>query len=115
MNPKIRITAILSAVAVLCAASSGALVVTRLAKEPADVPAAPISPSEPAGTSVPPETGYRLAELGGCIGVYYMGELLYCTDISVYSLREADRTLLQEGVRAETYGEVLSLLEDFGS
>ncbi len=115
MNRKIRISAILSAIAVLCAASSGAMVVTRLAKEPAVSPAEPIGPSEPAGTSVPAETGYRVAELDGRIGVYYMGELLYCTDISVYSLREADRTLLQEGVRAETYGEVLSLLEDFGS
>ncbi len=115
MNRKIRIAAILSAVTVLCAASSGALVVTRLAKEPAVPPAEPTGPSEPNGTSVPAETGYRLAELGGCIGVYYMGKLLYCTDISVYSLREADRTLLQKGVRAETYGEVLSLLEEFGS
>lgn len=113
MNRKIRISAILSAVSVLCAASAGALVVTRCVSAPADLP------SEPAGLSVPDsapsETGYRLSELGGRIGVYYMGELLYCTEISVYSLREADRTLLQEGVRAETYSEVLSLLEDFGS
>ncbi len=42
-------------------------------------------------------------------------ELAIETDIAVSGLREVDRQMLESGITADTYEEVLGLLEDFNS
>lgn len=58
---------------------------------------------------------YVIADENGKIGVYYMGELIYLTDISTTGLRAVDRDLLGRGIETSSYEDVLRLLEDFGS
>ncbi len=58
---------------------------------------------------------YTVADENGKIGVYYMGELMYLTDIRTDGLREIDKDLLGRGIETSSYEDVLRLLEDFGS
>ena len=82
----------------------------------------------PAGAAEEPESGivwpqdaedaeFILREYDGCVAVFAAGESrpITMTDISVRSLREADRALLSAGLPAANRDEVLTLLEDLGS
>ncbi|MCD8016681.1 MAG: hypothetical protein LUE06_01950 [Oscillospiraceae bacterium] len=62
--------------------------------------------------------GYVLGESGGVVAIFQSGDLRHpveVTDIEVGTLREADRTLLREGLPAADRGALLELLEDLGS
>lgn len=82
----------------------------------------------PAGAAQEPESGiiwpqdvenaqFILREYDGCVAVFAAGENtpITMTDISVRTLREADRALLNAGLPAADRDEVLTLLEDLGS
>jgi hypothetical protein len=61
--------------------------------------------------------GYTLREYNGVIAVFtrsFGAEPAIVTDIRVADLREYDRRLLEAGIRAESYEDVLRLFEDFG-
>ena len=58
---------------------------------------------------------YILKEHNNCISVFYGEENLKDTGIELSGLREHDREILSDGIMVNTYGEVLSLLEDFES
>ena len=57
---------------------------------------------------------YILSEGEGNIIIRYKDEI-FETDISTSGMRAYDRELLKAGIEAETYEEVLMLLEDFNS
>ena len=59
---------------------------------------------------------FMLKEYNGVIAVFLEdGTPAVETGIAVSQLREFDRLLLEQGIEAESYEELLSLLEDFGS
>ena len=64
------------------------------------------------------DNNYILRAYNGHIAVYY-GDIKNSPDIettiAVDKLRSIDREKLQEGIVADSYDEVLKLLEDFGS
>ena len=64
------------------------------------------------------KTEYILRNYDGHIGIFY-GEFdkvpAIETDIQVSTLREIDQKLLEDGIRADSYEEILKLLEDFNS
>lgn len=107
MKDKVKFVSAVLAASVLLAASAGALVVTGLAGSEEE--------AMEEGNKPDTESLYMVMDVDGNIGVYYRQALLYSTDISVYGLPESDQRQLQEGVRVETYGQVLSLLEDYSS
>jgi hypothetical protein len=88
-----------------------ALVITSAARGvPADVPAVL--------TEARSDNGYWLRPYNGHIAVYnHQGDdsPMIETTIDVEGLRAVDRTQLEEGIGANTYEDVLKLLEDFGS
>ena len=57
--------------------------------------------------------GYILAAAEGNIGVYRGGELIMRTDVRLEGLRRGDRELIEAGIHAETYEDVMKLLQDF--
>ena len=61
------------------------------------------------------ENKYVLKEHDSRISVYCGEERIKDTDISVPQLRAYDREILAHGIMVNSYGEVLSLLEDFES
>ncbi len=107
MKNKVKFVSTVLAASLLLAASAGALVVTGLA--------GPVEEEVEGEEKLDTESLYMVMDVDGNIGVYYKQALLYCTDISVYGLPESDQRQLQEGVSADTYGQVLSLLEDYSS
>lgn len=73
-----------------------------------------------AAISQPPESParYTLREHNGFIAVFcddIYGEPIIETDISTSMLRAVDREKLSNGINADSYEQILSLLEDFGS
>ena len=57
---------------------------------------------------------YYVKEYDGIIGVYDLsGELMYTVEVYIKTLPEADRALLAEGLRADSYGELLEILGDY--
>ena len=61
---------------------------------------------------------YLLRLEGSRVVLYLQGQEdrpLLETDISAANLREADRALLEQGIRVSSYDEILQLLEDFNS
>ena len=58
---------------------------------------------------------YILKEYNNCISVFYVDERLEDTKINMSQLRAHDREVLEDGIAVDTYGEVLSLIEDFES
>jgi hypothetical protein len=61
---------------------------------------------------------YMVREYNGYVGVFYPAESdlpTNLTDIPVRSLPLSDRLALAAGIGAEDYGQVVQLLEDFGS
>ncbi len=106
MKIRIRTAAVLGALSLTSAASAAAVVSN----------AAPRSVySETAVEETLAHDGYTVKAVNGNIGVYYMSELIFETDISVATLRESDRESLVNGVDTDNYEEVLRLLEDFSS
>ncbi len=79
----------------------------------------PASPTAEIEQSVSPqEASYVLRDYGGVVAVFLPEEEkrpLAVTDIAVEELRAADRTLLDQGIRAADRDELVSLLEDLGS
>ena len=65
--------------------------------------------------SKPEKNKYILKEHNNCISVFYGEEKVKDTGIELYGLRAHDREILSDGIMVNTYGEVLSLLEDFES
>jgi len=62
------------------------------------------------------ETPYTLRGYDGVICVFSDGDVpVLSTDIVVATLRSTDRALLEQGIRANSYEEVIRLLEDFDS
>lgn len=61
------------------------------------------------------ESGYYLSVNDGYIAVFYNSEPIYTSKIDSSTLRTADREMLEDGIKAESYEEVLRLLEDFCS
>ena len=66
--------------------------------------------TETADNSVP----YILTENGGVIIIEH-GDKVTVTDISVAAMREYDRELLKDGIKADSMEEALMLMEDFDS
>ena len=60
-------------------------------------------------------SGYYLSIDNGYVAVFYNDEVVFTSDIEAETLRVVDRELLKEGIRANSYEEILLLLEDFGS
>ena len=61
---------------------------------------------------------YVMLEKDGMVGVFLETDTknpVYMTDIVVLSLPEADREMLQEGIRVSGEEAVRELVEDFGS
>lgn len=58
---------------------------------------------------------YILREHNNCISVFCGDERVKDTRIDVSQLRAHDREILSDGIAVDTYGEVLSLIEDFES
>jgi len=61
---------------------------------------------------------YTLKEHNGFIAVFcddIYGEPMIETDISTAMLRTVDKEKLASGINADSYEQILSLLEDFGS
>ncbi len=67
----------------------------------------------------PPVTvRFTLAQHDGCVAVYSASDRekpLLVTDISLSSLRQTDRELIERGIGVSSHEEVLGLLEDLGS
>lgn len=61
--------------------------------------------------------GYILRAVAGEVGVYRMGEEqpMFIVEITPELLRASDRALLEQGIYAGTYEELLSFIEDFTS
>ena len=73
-------------------------------------------------TSATPETDgdqsttYILREVGSVIGVYTDdGYLIRLTEVQVDYLPEQDRQRLRDGIHAESWKDILSLLQDYGA
>lgn len=73
-------------------------------------------------TSATPEsdtvksTAFVLREAGGVIGVYTDdGYLIRLTEVRVDHLPEQDRQRLHDGIRSESWKDILSLLQDYGA
>ena len=65
-------------------------------------------------TSEPEKIGYCIKEYNGMIGVYdASSELMYTVEVYVKTLPARDRELLMDGIRADSYGEVLEILGDY--
>lgn len=60
-------------------------------------------------------TAYSLRNYKGWIGIYHGEELLCCSEILVDTLPDSDRTLLETGIEAQSWDNLLLLLEDFSS
>ncbi len=61
-------------------------------------------------------SGYVLRLEGGELGVYDTGgRMVLSTGISAPELRQSDRKILEKGISAGSYEEILALLEDFNS
>lgn len=61
---------------------------------------------------------YLVRQTGGQIGVYSLpenGEPMYVLPVAVNQLPETDRILLEAGIYAASYAELVSILEDYGS
>lgn len=58
---------------------------------------------------------YILKEHNNGISVFYGDERLEDTKINTSHLRAHDREVLEDGIAVDTYGDVLSLIEDFES
>ena len=69
----------------------------------------------PAPAQDPAPEGYVLTGADGMIGVFRNGELILRTDVRLDGLRVGDRALVEEGIRSDSYEEILRLLEDFGA
>ena len=61
------------------------------------------------------KTGYYLSVNKGYLAVFYNNDVIYTSNIKVENLRNVDREMLEDGIKAESYEEVLRMLEDFGS
>ncbi len=61
------------------------------------------------------KNGYYLSVNEGYVSVFYNDDVIYTSDIKADSLRSIDREMLEAGIKAESYEEVLQMLEDFGS
>ncbi len=85
----------------------------QLRQEESDDDSLPTS-ADPSGT-VTVSSVFTVRESGGKIGVYTQeGYLIRLLDVSVDSLPPADREALRNGIRAESWKELLSLMEDYG-
>lgn len=84
---------------------------------PADRVSADSTPKTVPSTTqtAPVDNRYCLRSCNGWIGIYQGEELLRCTEIPVSSLRNSDRLLIEKGIRADSWDDLLMLLEDFGS
>ena len=76
------------------------------------------TPAAPAVvTAAPEQENFTLCARNGYLAVLdpSLGEKPVITDIALDTLREADRKLIETGLRVETREELLTLLEDLGS
>lgn len=70
------------------------------------------------GAPVVSEGSFVLGEVGGNIAVFANGDMenpLTVTNIELDQLREADRTMISDGLVAGSESELMQLLEDLGS
>ena len=70
------------------------------------------------GASMPQDTKFVLRDYDGYIGIYsslYASATDTVTDIKISTLRDTDRKMLSRGIPVSGRGELLTLLEDFGS
>lgn len=99
----------------MAAAAAGSVILCGLFPADRAVADNTAADSPPAVQAEPADTRYYLRDYNGWIGVYQGEELLHCTEISVDSLRNRDRLLLEEGIQTDSWDELLLLLEDLGS
>ncbi len=59
--------------------------------------------------------GYVLADHEGHVGLFDGDRLILDAGIPVSGLRQIDRELIVQGIRADTYEDALRLLEDLGA
>lgn len=111
MDIKYRICAcvLLALTAAFCASYTIADVKGR-----EEVPTGPVGLS---ATAQPGSEGFLLCARDGYVAVVdpTVGETAVVTDIGLDTLREADRSLIESGLRVDSREELLSLLEDLGS
>ena len=65
-----------------------------------------------------PAEGYLLADYGGSVAIFAAGDTetpVEVTEISLDSLREGDRALIESGLAVSSGEELAALLEDLGS
>ena len=99
----------------LCVISSAAIMLFTVFSGPVEVEEQPEIRQETAAMEeIDDEPPYTLTEESGSIVIVYKGET-YGTDIPTSGLRQYDRDLLKSGIKAETYEELLMLLEDLNS
>ena len=60
------------------------------------------------------EETFTLRESGGMVIIEH-GDEVFVTDIAVSAMRDYDRRLLFDGIKADSMEEALMLLEDLGS
>lgn len=58
---------------------------------------------------------YTLMEHEGSICVFQNGGIMLDSGIDAGGLRKKDRQMLESGITASSYDEILGMLEDFGS
>jgi len=56
---------------------------------------------------------YELKEYNGKIGVYKNGALVYTLNTYVFTLPEADKQLLKDGIKASSYEELKKIIEEY--
>ncbi|MDR0861363.1 MAG: hypothetical protein LBN30_01080 [Oscillospiraceae bacterium] len=109
MKRRIIILSLVTAIS-LATAGFAALRVTSAPEARAAV-AVEVEPTSSVGA-------YTLRPYNGKIAVFtgaFLDEPAILTDIEVWRLREYDRKLLERGIPAATYDDVLRLFEDFSS
>lgn len=95
---------------------AAALMLLALAFRPGESSAA--AEAAPVLVETEEQESYWLRAFNGHIAVFFDGDAekpAIETTIDVDTLRDYDRQLLENGIEAKTYEDVLKLLEDFGS
>ena len=105
-------TGLRAAVLIVCAAAAAGMLI------PAAATAKNINTEAAAAAETAESRAvYTLRSCGNAVSVFSSDEQvpIMQTDINLSSLRKADREMLREGITVESYNDIMSLLEDFGS
>lgn len=110
-NIRVGLLTAMALIACVCAAAAVGSVLER-------APAKTLAAYEYQWSVDAAEAEFILREYGGVVGVFEPGRRskpMSVTDIEVFSLREADRAMLETGIAVRDRAELMELLEDLGS